>query len=71
MWALASLKCLNNRFKSSLKVHDVSLAEAGNIMGPGKLAANPLDAISLGLALMFGTAGFTPYLDAFLHRKRC
>ena len=37
------------------KVHDISLAEAGNIMGPGKLAANPIDAISLGLALMFGT----------------
>lgn len=51
------------------KVHDVSLAEAGNIMGPGKLAANPLDAISLGLALMFGTAGLPHILMRFFTVK--
>src|SRR5689334_238926 len=27
------------------------------VLNPGKLVANPLDAISLGMALMFGTAG--------------
>lgn len=51
------------------KVHEVSLAEAGNIMGPGKLAANPLDAISLGLALMFGTAGLPHILMRFFTVK--
>ncbi|NNH38216.1 cation acetate symporter [Acinetobacter terrae] len=51
------------------KVHDISLAEAGNIMGPGKLAANPLDAISLGLALMFGTAGLPHILMRFFTVK--
>ena len=51
------------------KVHDVSLAEAGNIMGPGKLAANPIDAISLGLALMFGTAGLPHILMRFFTVK--
>lgn len=51
------------------KVHDISLAEAGNIMGPGKLAANPIDAISLGLALMFGTAGLPHILMRFFTVK--
>jgi cation/acetate symporter len=51
------------------QVHQVSLAEAGNIMGPGKLAANPLDAISLGLALMFGTAGLPHILMRFFTVK--
>ncbi|WP_407305049.1 cation acetate symporter [Acinetobacter sp.] len=51
------------------KVHDVSLAEASNIMGPGKLAANPIDAISLGLALMFGTAGLPHILMRFFTVK--
>ncbi|NNG82140.1 MULTISPECIES: cation acetate symporter [Acinetobacter Taxon 24D] len=51
------------------KVHDITLAEAGNIMGPGKLAANPLDAISLGLALMFGTAGLPHILMRFFTVK--
>ncbi len=51
------------------KVHDISLAEAGNIMGPGKPAANPIDAISLGLALMFGTAGLPHILMRFFTGK--
>ena len=51
------------------KVHDISLAQAGNIMGPGKLAANPIDAISLGLALMFGTAGLPHILMRFFTVK--
>jgi len=51
------------------KVHDITLAEASNIMGPGKLAANPIDAISLGLALMFGTAGLPHILMRFFTVK--
>ena len=51
------------------KVHDVTLEQAGGIMGPGKLAANPIDAISLGLALMFGTAGLPHILMRFFTVK--
>ena len=51
------------------KVHDMTLAEATSIMGPGKLAANPLDALSLGLALMFGTAGLPHILMRFFTVK--
>jgi cation/acetate symporter len=35
------------------------------VLAPGKLVANPLDAISLGLALMFGTAGLPHILMRF------
>jgi Na+(H+)/acetate symporter ActP len=34
-------------------------------MGPGKLAKDPLNAFSLGIALMFGTAGFPHILMRF------
>lgn len=62
-----------NMFEQSIqvfsKVHDLSLADAANIMGPGKLASNPIDAISLGLALMFGTAGLPHILMRFFTVK--
>ena len=62
-----------NMFEQSIqvfsKVHDLSLADAANIMGPGKLASNPIDAISLGLALMFGTAGLPHSLMRFFSVK--
>ncbi len=35
------------------------------VLAPGKLISNPLDAISLGLALMFGTAGLPHILMRF------
>src|SRR5262245_2942381 len=35
------------------------------VLSPGKLVANPLDAISLGMALMFGTAGLPHILMRF------
>ncbi|MGH7680291.1 MAG: sodium:solute symporter family transporter, partial [Gemmatimonadaceae bacterium] len=35
------------------------------VLVPGKLVANPLDAISLGMALMFGTAGLPHILMRF------
>ena len=34
-------------------------------MAPGSLASNPIDAVSLGLALMFGTAGLPHILMRF------
>jgi cation/acetate symporter len=35
------------------------------VMAPGKIVANPLEAISLGIALMFGTAGLPHILMRF------
>ena len=35
------------------------------MLAPGKLVSEPLDAISLGLALMFGTAGLPHILMRF------
>ncbi|MBP9198377.1 MAG: sodium/solute symporter [Gemmatimonadales bacterium] len=35
------------------------------VLAPGKLVANPVDAVSLGLALMFGTAGLPHILMRF------
>jgi Na+/pantothenate symporter len=35
------------------------------VMAPGKLVANPLEAVSLGIALMFGTAGLPHILMRF------
>ena len=62
-----------NMFEQSIqvysKVHDLSLADATKIMGPGNLASNPVDAISLGLALMFGTAGLPHILMRFFTVK--
>ena len=40
-------------FRKAVEVHPKHIA----IMEPGSLVSNPLSAISLGLALMFGTAG--------------
>ena len=37
----------------------------GQALGPGQLVADPLDALSLGLALMFGTAGLPHILTRF------
>ncbi len=37
----------------------------GAILGPGRLVSNPFDAISLGLGLMFGTAGLPHILMRF------
>ncbi|WP_157315197.1 cation acetate symporter [Chitinibacter sp. GC72] len=40
-------------------------AAKSDIMAPGGLVSNPIDAISLGLALMFGTAGLPHILMRF------
>ena len=50
-------------------VHNVSREAATAIMGPGSLVSNPIDAISLGLALMFGTAGLPHILMRFFTVK--
>ncbi len=48
-------------FAKAVEVHPKKLA----IMEPGSLITNPISAISLGLALMFGTAGLPHILMRF------
>lgn len=48
-------------FKAAVSVHPKHDA----IMAPGGLVSNPIDAVSLGLALMFGTAGLPHILMRF------
>ena len=52
-------------FAKSVEVHSKHLA----IMEPGQLVSNPIDAISLGIALMFGTAGLPHILMRFFTVK--
>ncbi len=62
----------SNMFTQSIevfsKVHDVSFEDAAKLWDQ-KLAANPIDALSLGLALMFGTAGLPHILMRFFTVK--
>ena len=48
-------------FAEAIKVHPKGVS----IMGPGNLVKDPISAISLGLALMFGTAGLPHILMRF------
>ena len=48
-------------FRQATETHGKGLA----IMEPGALVSNPIDAISLGIALMFGTAGLPHILMRF------
>ncbi|MDQ8936884.1 cation acetate symporter [Acinetobacter rudis] len=63
----------SNMFSKSIEVYgqvrSISFEEASKIMGPGSLAKNPIDALSLGLALMFGTAGLPHILMRFFTVK--
>ncbi len=52
---------LESLFGKAVAVHD----GGQSIMAPGGLVANPIDALSLGLALMFGTAGLPHILMRF------
>ena len=56
-FASAPKRCSRRR----VEVHPKDIA----IMEPGSLVSNPLSAISLGLALMFGTAGLPHILMRF------
>lgn len=63
----------SNMFTQSIaafsQAHNTGLGDAVKIMGPGKLTENPIDALSLGLALMFGTAGLPHILMRFFTVK--
>ncbi|NLY64477.1 MAG: cation acetate symporter [Alcaligenaceae bacterium] len=52
-------------FKKATEVHD----KGTSIMSPGGLVKNPIDALSLGVALMFGTAGLPHILMRFFTVK--
>jgi cation/acetate symporter len=52
-------------FRSATEVHP----DGVSIMAPGKLVTDPVSAISLGLALMFGTAGLPHILMRFFTVK--
>ncbi len=54
-------------FKKAIEVHPKAKGgtDAIGIMGPGALVKDPVSAISLGLALMFGTAGLPHILMRF------
>lgn len=52
---------IEGMFRTAAAVHSKGTA----IMSPGGLVANPIDAISLGMALMFGTAGLPHILMRF------
>jgi cation/acetate symporter len=54
-----------NLFAEAVKVH----AKANAIMAPGTLVSDPISAISLGIALMFGTAGLPHILMRFFTVK--
>lgn len=51
----------NTLFAEAVKVHPKGIA----IMSPGGLVSDPISALSLGLALMFGTAGLPHILMCF------
>jgi len=49
-----------------LALFDAAATRYGaSVLAPGRLVSNPLDAVSLGLALMFGTAGLPHILMRF------
>ncbi len=52
---------LETLFQSATSIHE----KGTKIMGPGSFVKNPVEAISLGLALMFGTAGLPHILMRF------
>ncbi|TBW39193.1 cation acetate symporter [Siculibacillus lacustris] len=52
-------------FKRAVEIHPKHVA----IMGPGSLVTDPVSAISLGMALMFGTAGLPHILMRFFTVK--
>lgn len=59
--ALYHIGGVEEMFVEAIKVHKNGEA----IMAPGGLVSNPVDAISLGIALMFGTAGLPHILMRF------
>src|SRR5690349_6439362 len=64
--ALLALMVLSKFGFNPLKLFAAAAAQYGDgVLAPGRLVAKPLDAVSLGMALMFGTAGLPHILMRF------
>jgi len=63
--ALAVLNLVGFSFEALVAQAVAKHPAGGAIMAPGPLAADPVSAVSLGLALMFGTAGLPHILMRF------
>jgi cation/acetate symporter len=64
--ALLALLVLSKFGFNPLRLFGAAAAQYGDgVLAPGRLVARPLDAISLGMALMFGTAGLPHILMRF------
>ncbi len=63
--AFAVLSTSASRSRPCSAPRPKSIRAAASILGPGKLVTDPISAISLGLALMFGTAGLPHILMRF------
>jgi cation/acetate symporter len=64
--ALLALMVLSKFGFNPLRLFSAAAAQYGDgVLAPGRLVARPLDAISLGMALMFGTAGLPHILMRF------
>ncbi len=63
---LLAMMVLMRHQMNPLALFEAAAARYGaGVLAPGQLVSNPLDAISLGLALMFGTAGLPHILMRF------
>jgi cation/acetate symporter len=62
---LALLVLLKFSFNPLAVFDEAARMNGAAVLGPGRLVSNPLDALSLGLALMFGTAGLPHILMRF------
>jgi cation/acetate symporter len=64
--ALLALLALSRFNFNPLTLFDAAASQYGGaVLGPGRLVSDPFDAISLGLALMLGTAGLPHILMRF------
>jgi cation/acetate symporter len=64
--ALLALMVLSKFGFSPVRLFEAAATQYGEgVLAPGRLVAKPLDAISLGMALMFGTAGLPHILMRF------
>jgi cation/acetate symporter len=64
--ALLALLVLSKFGFNPVRLFGAAAAQYGDsVLAPGRLVAKPLDAISLGMALMFGTAGLPHILMRF------
>jgi cation/acetate symporter len=62
---LAGMVLMRFGFNPLALFAEASLKYGASVLAPGRLVSDPLDAMSLGLALMFGTAGLPHILMRF------